>query len=139
MEAEINKRIVELETRIIELEKNSDFRWQQTKHNFLLVQERLEKGVDALIQRDQIALDNIEELYKNDKAINDKLSDSIKILKSMIDALGDEQQRARLETMKYDDAYYHIFPDRLAHDVKLSDQLDGLTSKPPSDASGKGS
>ncbi|WP_036263135.1 hypothetical protein [Methylocapsa aurea] len=61
----------------------------------------------------------------------------VKVLKEIIDAQREELESMRRRMMKYDDAYYHIFPERLAHDVRLLDQLDALTSKPVSDADSK--
>jgi hypothetical protein len=69
----------------------------------------------------------------------DGLDGAIRILKRMVDTHTDEWARMRREKMRCDEAYYHIFPERLAQDVKLSDQLDALTSKASPDGEGKSS
>ena len=48
-----------------------------------------------------------------------------------------EQVRVTRELMRLDDAYYHVFPDRLAQDIRVYDQLAALNIKPLPDANPK--
>lgn len=59
----------------------------------------------------------------------DCLEGAIRSLKAIVDSNSDLQSHMQREFMKYDDLYYHIFPDRLAQDVRLASQLDKLNPK----------
>jgi hypothetical protein len=68
---------------------------------------------------------------------NDDLKPFIEPLKGIIDVQGDQIDGILRDIMRLDQAYYHVFPERLAPDVRLLDQLDALTSKPKPDANPK--
>jgi hypothetical protein len=55
------------------------------------------------------------------------------LAKNSLKKILSEQLRVHREMMRFDDAYYHIFPERLPQDIRLFDQLGALTSKPDPD------
>jgi hypothetical protein len=46
-------------------------------------------------------------------------------------------KRENFELIKLKDAYYHVFPERLAQDVKFEKQMDALMAKPSPSADPK--
>jgi hypothetical protein len=67
----------------------------------------------------------------------DDFIEMIKSLRAIIDIQDRAIERLQLDRMKFDEAYYHIFPDRLEQDVRLFDQLEALNSKPVPDVDSK--
>jgi hypothetical protein len=115
MDDESKAIIALLEARILELETKCDFRWNATKNNCSILEGRLENNSGKTTELIQLT---------------SKLSDHLCNKDDEIKLLSREQLRVRHEMMKYDDAYYNIFPDRLAQDVQVHDQIAALTSKP---------
>ncbi len=58
-------------------------------------------------------------------------------LKAMIDAHTDLIDTLNGDMEKMHDAYYQVFPERLAQDVRFMKQIDAITSKPESGAKPK--
>jgi ribosomal 50S subunit-associated protein YjgA (DUF615 family) len=68
---------------------------------------------------------------------NDDLKPIIEPLKGIVDVHRDQIDGILRDIMRLNDAYYHVFPERLAPDVRLLGQLDALTFKPKPDADPK--
>jgi hypothetical protein len=62
------------------------------------------------------------------------LVDLMRKQKAWADAESALQQNTRNELMKLTEVYYHVFPERLAQDVKVGKQLDG--ARPQAEGNG---
>ena len=92
------------------------------------------KDLDFAQEQIQINRDDLSRAYEIFNLVETRL----KILekhdddaRTALKPIMQEQLRVTRELMRLDDAYYHVFPDRLAQDIRLLDQLASLTSKPP--------
>lgn len=61
----------------------------------------------------------------------------VRSIKAIIDVHDGQIERLLREVMRLDECYYHVFPERLAQDARLLNQLASLTSKPTPDAKPK--
>jgi len=129
------------------MEENADARIANLENKL----GTLETFLNQRIKRIQDALDqNLTDLngaYKMLELVHTRLSIlekhddgatvMFKSLKSITDVQNEQIERIDRELMKHDDAYYRVFPERLAPDVRLLDQLAALSPKPHPDAEPK--
>jgi hypothetical protein len=101
------------------------------------VNDNLGKDIGFAEQQIQINRDDLNRAYEIFGLIETRLKLLEKTedwAKKSLKEVMREQLRVRREMMRYDDAYYHVFPERLAQDVRLLNQLGALTSRPDPDA-----
>lgn len=104
--------IARLEARIAEIEQKADFRWESIKKNMMVMDENLTKDSALGKRADEIAWAAIQRLEKWGKTIAEEL------------------EAFRRKAMRYDEAYYRVFPERLEQDVRVGEQFSDIVSKP---------
>jgi hypothetical protein len=109
---ELDERLKALEAKIESLTKKGDFYWEQTKQNFLGVDENMTKAAQL------------------DKRATEIMWGSIQNLENWGKRIAEELELMRRKNMRYEEAYYHVFPDRREQDAKIADQLNNVISKP---------
>ncbi|MEJ0051719.1 MAG: hypothetical protein WDN02_11045 [Methylovirgula sp.] len=114
-----DERIKALEARIEELEKQGDFRWEQTKKNLLVLDQNWEREAKLGKRANEIMWEEIQRLDKLTRQITKDLA------------------TIQRQHLRYDEAYYHAFPDRLDQDVKVAEQFGKVILKPDGDDDSK--
>ncbi len=90
----------------------------------------------------EIIDETMRKLNKNEEFLEhkiDKIGKLCALQNERIKYLEKEHDVERLDrdSMRLNQVYYHVFPERLSQDIKLKDQLNALNSKPAPDAGSK--
>lgn len=128
---EIGQKIAMIESALAKLDEKGNFRWEQMKNNLLILDENLTNDSKHGKRADEIMWASIERFQQSFEALFQKTLPRIeKRIDDIVAAIEDLRRRS----MRYDIAYYQLFPDRLEQDAKLLDQLDSLVAKSPPDS-----
>lgn len=123
---ERDKKIAELEAKVAHLEAMANFRWEQTKKNLKILDRNMMKDAKHGKRADEIAWKSILQIEKSIEPLLQKLLPGLeRRVNDIVEAVEDLRRRS----MRYDQVYYKLFPERLIPDAKLLDQLKTLKRK----------
>ena len=134
MDEETKKRIEGLETRIAVLEAIGEHTWNILKENF-------EKLANSVEENRVSGLDLSAKIWGEVQKLQERGEGSWalhKTAKKLLEFHGERLNGIGLDLARLDEAYYHIFPERLKQDVHLQRQLKALRSKQEPDADPEG-
>lgn len=119
MDEETKKRFDALEEKITKLDDKVNFYWEQTKGNFKIADEYMTKEANLSKRFGQLQLERFERIEK------------------WIGSIGEGLEIIKRLSMRYDEAYYRVFPERLDQDARVTAQLRGVLLKPAPDDESK--
>jgi len=155
MDEEIKNKFAELEAKIESLQslvatKETEFKahrneWAEMRIKDLElledVESRLVKAVKYILhelgygrEREDEADETARKIPAGWRALDLEIFEKMAFLEAWLTV---SDKRENFELIKLKDAYYHVFPERLAQDVKFEKQMDALMAKPSPSADPK--